>query len=1023
MDAPINNKPLFAAYLNMARNNCHIALSHIAEKTHKDGGINEDAMHNCAVIGILQADKRPDESRRIVELIDQHFPFAKLFIHNRINPAPADYALLLINFIFQLNQLRNFYTHHTHKPYTTDEKIMGQLQFLFDVSRRKVRQRFSLHQDDVKHLVRKTTKIINGERTAVEKENYPYAFADKNGSFTEKGLAFFICLFLEKKYGYLFLKQLRGFKNSSTKQTKATLEAYCFFHIKVPQPKLQSTNTDISYLLDVLEELKRCPDELYSHLSETDKKSFISIDEADQDEEQPENILKRYNDRFPYFALRYLELTNALGGLQFYYDLGKYYFKVYEKAVDGEMRLRRLHKDMRGFGRLADFKVENMPEPWPQLSKRTDELAENYAEPYIAYTIPHYHIVNNQIGLCLGPKQIPSLSSPLGSPEPDMWLSIYELPALIFYHLLTKGDNKIKSAKEVLSTHCKAIRLLFSNIKDKKLVPGYERESLAAELKSRNLDTDQVPSVLLEYLLGQSPSISAIQKAQSRLKELKNETELLKNKIDIDIQRSKEKVGSKVYRPIKTGKIADFLARDMLLFQPPIDKIKGKATSTLFQVLQARLAFYGRDKHLLHNLYKECNLMDSKNPHPFLNELSITDSLIEYYRNYLFKREAYLDKCLKKCMQGKIGSPELHFLHLGEREKRNGADYYIKLAEKFLTMPINLPRGIFMDALIRHFKQAENEAFKNLVKTDRVNTSFLLQEYLTKILSDNTQNFYNLKRTYRVFNNYYDNRKPNSRDGLSELYFNVPQLSLESEKIKAAILKTKDPEVKENVHRNYKYYTENEKQIRKAKTCDIVLFLILRDLFPSLESSVFKGLAINQIRLADILPNAETGILSQQIEIKLPLHGKFIVQRNIKLKNYGDFRRFLKDRRLESLLPYFEEEYIDRAKIERELEDYDTARVLMHSMVLEFERQVVVKNKLDYASPESGVINFEEILNSFFQNNDTNIKREQMMNLRNKFSHNQYPDFSIFNEVIKSNTKDISIAKKFIEIAEQLFLP
>jgi hypothetical protein len=1019
------DKSLFAAYLNMARNNCYMALSHIAEKMHKSSVMNEDAMQECIIIKNLTNNKKPDESLRITEMIEHHFPFIKLLVKSRNNPLPADYANALTGFIRQLNELRNYHTHYLHKPYSSDDRMISQLQFLFDASRREVRKRFSLEEGDVKHLVRKNIKIVNGEKVSIEKENFPYAIANKRGEFTINGMAFFLSLLLEKKYAYLFLKQLKGFKSSIDKQKKATLETFCFYHIRIPQPKLQSNDTKIGLLLDVLEELKRCPTGLYDHLAENDRQRFKFMEDTIAADEQPETVLKRSGDRFPHLALRYLELTKSLTSLHFYIDLGKYYFKVYEKNVDSEIRLRRLHKNMRGFGRLDNFEIQKMPEQWKQLVKRTDELPEDYAGPYIAYTMPHFHIVNNQLGIWLGTDpEFPLLSPQIKNAEPQMWLSLYELPALIFYHLLTKEVKECKNVLQLLSQHRKAIHTLFKDIETSKLLPGFNKVTLDKELINRNLQRDYVPKPILEYLLNQKPSKSAITKAEDKLTKLIGETNYLLDKLDTDLEKSKEKVGSRRYKPIQTGRIGDFLARDMLFFQPAIDQIRGKATSTLFQVLQARLAFYGRDKNLLEEIYKECNLIQSKNSHPFLEGLSITSNLADYYRNYLIRRREYLEKCLKKCMQGKIGSKDFHFLHLGEREKRDGNAYYMRLAGKFIKTPLNLPRGLFMKELIRYFADADGNAMQNVVKDNsRINTIFLLKEYIGNVLADNMQEFYSWKRTYTVFNRYYDSRKPNSKDTLEEKYFDTLRLSEESEKIKKEIEKLvrSDSEKAELVKTNYKYYSDNEKQLRHTKACDTILFLIVRDLFPSLESSVFKGLAINQLKLSDILPDAEKGILSQPIEIRLPLHDKFIVQKGLKLKNYGDFRRFLKDRRLESLMTYFDEEIVDRAVLEKELENYDAARIEMHKLVLDFEKEVIIKYSLDYETPEEPCVNHEAVLNCFFQNNSVDPeKRELMENLRNRFSHNQYPDSEKFKEIIKLNNSR-SIAKKLVEVARDYF--
>ena len=80
--------------------------------------------------------------------------------------------------------------------------------------------------------------------------------------------------------------------------------------------------------MDMLNELKRCPKELYPLLSKEDKEKFIPKDfndeEYDTDEYESVPELKRKDNRFNYFALRYLD--NSFEHLKFYIDLGNYCF-------------------------------------------------------------------------------------------------------------------------------------------------------------------------------------------------------------------------------------------------------------------------------------------------------------------------------------------------------------------------------------------------------------------------------------------------------------------------------------------------------------------------------------------------------------------------------------------------------------------------------------------------------------------------------------------------------------------------
>lgn len=998
------SKPLFAAYLNMARNNCLMVINHIAERVGQKHVSDEDAILSCTVIQSLNSTQQSDVAKKVIENLESHFPFIKLLARSGRFQNPEDYYTLLARIINQLNALRNYHTHHQHLLYDTDGALLNDLRFVFDTSRREVRKRFNLTAEDVKHLVRKTATKVNGQRQVAEIKGFHYAFARADGtSLSLKGIAFLISLLLEKKYAYLFLNQISGFKNQTETKYKATLQTYCFYNIHLPQPRLQSQDTQMGLMLDMLEELKRCPGILYEHLNEGDKQIFFKGDDnqTNEDDIQPDPVLKRGGDnRFAYFALRYLKLTNALPQLQFQTDLGNYYFKVYTKTVDGEQRLRRLSKGVKAFGHSDDFTANKMPPEWKALVKDTHQLPADYPEPYIANTIPHYHIVNNQIGVSINGKlHMPQLTIPLKNPEPQMWLSVYELPALMFYHILTDDKTDYPKVTQILANHRKDIIVFFKAINNKTLQPGFTEATLNAELTKRKLKLQHIPKPLLAYLLGQATN-PVMQKAENKIAALIADTEKLLARVkkedenDEYIENKDYKKIDKRYKPLKAGNMADFLARDMLLLQPAVDKIKGKATGTLFQVLQARLAFYGRDRFMLKQLYRECNLIQSANPHPFLHELDAenTSSILQYYYSYLKKRLKYLNDCQKLCLKGNVGSPKLHFLHLGAREKRDGDAYYINLANEFTKQPINLPRGLFMELLVSHF---------NINVGKPVNTVYLLKHYLNQELQDDYQSFYNFKRGYKVFDKYHDTRATNSRDALKPQYYDTEQLILQAKKIKTDIAdKIKKgkagEEDAEKITNNYNYYNENEKQLRHSKACDTVLWLMVRKMFGVIDA---RGVDTDAFKLQDVMPNAETGILSQIITLKLLIHSKFITQADLKVKNYGDFRRFLKDKRLETLLPYYPQQTIDKAIIEKELEAYDKVRVNIHKIILDFEGTLFAKHPDIPLRPE-GFIDFKAYMDKFFEQNPDDPKKDLIVAIRNAFAHNQYPNFEDFENKI-----------------------
>ncbi len=1023
METGLDYNPLLAAYLNMARNNCAMAIGHITEKVY--GGIKdveEDSMQDSGLLRKLKSNELPDMNLHVIKMLDHHFPFLKAVLQSRRQneDMPEDYYQLLYVFILQLNELRNFYTHYLHRPYHVNEEVIHTIKFLFDLSRREVRKRFNLTEADVKHLVRKKLVIVKGQREIQDIPDFAYALTDKDTkSFTLKGIAFFTCLWLERKQAFLFLKQLKGFKSSINAQHKATLETFCYNHIRLPQPKIISDDSNFGLMLDMLEELKRCPTNLYEHLSPQNQQRFKTVD----DTEQPDVVLKRSTDRFPYFALKYLEVTKSLPVINFQVDLGNHYFKIYEKTVDGEKRIRRLAKPMKGFGHPADFKIEAMPKDWTSLVKSTDQLEANHTEPYIPYTEPHYHFINNQIGISIGQATDKEKLLDSKKMEPMFWLSLYELPALIFYQLLAEDDRKFDRVSAIISNHKKAITGFFKDLSNGVFDNGLTERELLTELEKRGLKITQIPKPLLEYLRNDIPTNAAIKKAEYRLRELIEETDYRLERLSLDLERSKEKPGSKKYRPIQSGLLAEFMAKDMMLMQPPVDMIKGKATGTLFQVLQARLAFYSRDKHLLQNIYKECNLIESKNAHPFLNNITLTHLFTDYYRNYLIKRKVYLEECLKKCLMGRIGSQSFHFLHLGEREKRADKAYYKTLAAKLISAPINLPRGLFMKKIIDYFKQSDDETLNNIVNTaERANTNYLIKAYNELKSINSSQDFYNWPRTYKAFNiKKQTSKKPAKPE---KRYLDTTKLTAEAKKLKESFSRVPAEDgllIKEQL----KYYDDNEKELRLNKACDTLMFLMAKRLLASLESSVFGGLDIKKLKLKDVAPDAEKEILSTTATITLPLQGentiKNIIHENVKLKNYGDLRRFMKDRRLKSLLPYYPDDNIKKSTIEKELDSFDQVRIDVHQLILEFEKTAAIKYNIPI-NPIDGFTSFKTILSAIPETDLSIQKRDWANSLRNAFSHNQYPSSDVFKSFIQTASTSSTIAQQLFALAQTTFV-
>jgi hypothetical protein len=149
------------------------------------------------------------------------------------------------------------------------------------------------------------------------------------------------------------------------------------------------------------------------------------------------------------------------------------------------------------------------------------------------------------------------------------------------------------------------------------------------------------------------------------------------------------------------------------------------------------------------------------------------------------------------------------------------------------------------------------------------------------------------------------------------------------------------------------------------------------------------GATMERYKLKEIKPDSEKDILSEQTPFSLSVTfpdgvHRTIKQEQLKLKNFGDFYRLIRDQRVETLLSHFSDNTIDCLTLKKELEEYDSVRVDIFELIHRFEMLVIEKKNIQTPSP-----NFVEIL-SHCPEIDRETK-QQIQIIRNAFSHNTYP--------------------------------
>ncbi len=496
----------FGSHLNMGRHNMLLIINHVTEvfkhlgfKTfNNDEDIWSDKQHvneGNILLNIFDPEKEKyqDERFRVFNYLIKrhHLPFLRIFTNQVLNdtgeiqnPEKKDMLIdfegahVFINKIFrELNKFRDSYTHYLSiskdgkalpKKRSIDPELTKDLKTLFyyapefsfirhNVLKQESKEEYETKVKAYYKDIRIKYRLFEGDESA--------------GNLTDQGLFFFVNLFLERSHAIKFLKRFRGFKNETLPPFKATIQTFTTYALKIPDVRLDNDFPKQALLMEILSELNRCPKELYQVLGKEDKAKFDpkleqsaidnileNVNYGELSDEHLERaikelvVLKRHDDRFPYFALRYLDEMNLLSQIRFQVYLGKVVLKSYFKDDLGIER--RILKPIYAFGKLSDF--ENKEEDILSELKKTlpsdchqDILWDQYK--------PHYNISQNNIPFYIFNDTDPKVLLPRlpikgrkddsYSKKPAGFLSIHSLPKFVMTFLVPpldrNGEKKI----------------------------------------------------------------------------------------------------------------------------------------------------------------------------------------------------------------------------------------------------------------------------------------------------------------------------------------------------------------------------------------------------------------------------------------------------------------------------------------------------------------------------------------------------------------------------------------------------
>lgn len=1117
--------PIWAAYFNMARYNMYTTLVHISAATGMSDGENmENRMDKMKVLNEKVA---PEIELRLIKLICSHFPFVSWMCTssdsegdiNGLTTSLEDMRHCLKTISFTLNYYRNLYSHTRTIEKRSEEEIAKSryserrtgkyLKKICTVSARRVKIRFCDKDNKVQAgmiddqslrfitegKVKMNVKMQNGSslldekgRKIKETKDNPNYFLnplvlDNNGALRDgknpeklstAGKLQLICLLLEKKYITEFLTQskfLNAFKGVAQaprlSDRRLILEVLSDLRIRMPQNRIDSTRDDVQVALDMLNELKKCPYELFELLGPEDRASF-SLTSSNGEH----ILLRRSSDRFTQLALQWFDSNKAFSRIRFQLNAGvfRYLFNERKTCLDGKTRLRVLQKPLNCFGRIQEAEEirtshkDGNGGPWAGFKiKGFDEAACNDTEclPYINDARTRYLIDCDNIGIRFGEEgessgdYLPSIGLKDGkyriSCKPaQCTMSIYELQAMLFLHMLNPGkDEGPAPVEKIIIDKVEAYRELFSDIRDGRLTPkGQDDTSLnEALIANYGIDLTGLPEKMRDYLLGKVNDRSSFKAYRKRLVDtLKEETEFRMMRLSENLKAMRSdmnKPGKPGFVQLRPGELATFIANDIVFFQE--GNSNQKMTGLNFSIMQGLIATFGsRDGATADDLkaaFSNSGLISSNGncgTHPFLAKAfnARANNTVALYSEYLKARKTYLS--------GDILDTAA-FLH-ADRMKWAVRDntYYKEYADRCLKQPIILPRRLFESA-IREFllslkSNGANELKEKIrVAGNRCNSAYMINCYFDCILNDSPQMFHgvcegDIEHTFghKFFQVIRKNLK-----AAEELLERLKKEKGNSHKTYIAALqsaikwakKNSLPEPKKHVRgtrqmvlsreetaaiikRAFNEYTATEKTLRRYVVQDELLFMAaMKTIRKMLGMDDKEGMdwKLGNIGprtasvLDTVLPSVKTKTRFSNVKKNSYTHEIIgedsieieIEQRNIPIKDFGDVYRLLADERLYGLLKYHRDDVLLASDLKSELETYDQRRVGVFKDILNYEEKVtkgLSDIQLCEAKPKVNSKDIDFKVMQWFDNENDDLTKSELRAIRNAFCHNSYPD-------------------------------
>lgn len=954
-----------------------------------------------------------------IDKLTYYFPFIKVFDQSNF----AQLGTLLIDIYKQAKRYRHYTNHYNRDIDAFNQDLCQPIDtvllaaVLYNRSLRKHAhakdQIRSHYKESIQDIVQTTNERLKAKRKPPVKEEDGYAHAvnqvantflfTKNGvelldnkfittteeeHLTQMSLFIFLSFGLTRQQLEQVLDVSRFFKGTQSLAhafNRWVATTYCFRQAK---GNLSSQFSKDALLLQIADELSKCPKPLFEHLSEPHKNEFIEelntyVQEINQEDKEISHWITRmrYEEKFAYLAIRFLDEYIPFKTLRFQVSIGQYRHDSRKKYLStGKESIRNIDEKISVFERLSEVHLKKY-----QFLK---EAAQEEETGWRLFPKPRYQFHKNNIGIWFEADNIPEHRLPITQRDkaskykiaedlglkdqvkaPLAFLSFNELPALLHEVLIKKtSPDDIE----------KVLKKKYFEKKNGSIRKG--------QLKSQKMtDFNRLESENLEYII-QTDKLKRALKTAIDYRPINH----IRSAYTREIKGDK-----RMYSSVEKGKIANWLVKDITRYTE--SKYRKHWKGWQIAEFQRLLAFYDTHKDELKTFVEE-ELFDYYRGLMFTAFNFETKTLEHFTNTYLKERKKFLLGINRQLSTDKMTKDHIIF----DAFKRKNYIVTLSYKSNLLNMPMYLPRGIFDD----------KPTFVNENSTQQQKAEWF--EYANKAL-ENKQAFYTYPRLYSFGGK---DMKYTGDSGVTQQFYAVK--GTDAYKQRGVIYK-------------------NEKQLRAIQRQDVFLLdmfkyglqedvghLTLQNCFKTKEEKKVteEESQKNQTSSEDSMTYKDNFLLTRRVELGL---FKNRVQGIVALKDLPKYRRLEEDNRVETFVGYEEERTFSFTEITRELEAYNRVRnhqlmKAIHKLEDQIYQVAYSKQEVDalmQVSNGEAHLNFKMYLSYFYLSDEVKSKFNafsfpsesfesfketfahcadydlilplaHVVLIRNKFAHNQY---------------------------------